>query len=85
MRRLALPMCPGKASQLKKEYTWRASADPEIFIPMISEAKKYADIVVVQSHWGQEYDNDPNDRQRQLARAMSDAELTSSSAITRTS
>lgn len=40
---------------------------------MISEAKKHADIVVVQSHWGQEYDNDPNDRQRQLARAMSDA------------
>ena len=40
---------------------------------MISKAKKKADLVIVQTHWGQEYDNDPNDRQRQLARAMSDA------------
>ncbi|MGF9980409.1 capsular polyglutamate synthetase PgsA [Bacillus subtilis] len=63
----------GKGFAAKKNTPGVLPADPEIFIPMISEAEKHADIVVVQSHWGQEYDNDPNDRQRQLARAMSDA------------
>ncbi|KAF1678040.1 MULTISPECIES: capsular polyglutamate synthetase PgsA [Bacillus] len=63
----------GKSFGAKRKTPGVLPADPEVFIPMISEAKQRADIVVVQSHWGQEYDNDPNDRQRQLARAMSDA------------
>src|SRR5690625_1733869 len=47
--------------------------DPTIFIPMIGEASENADLGVVHAHWGQEYDNDPTTRQRELARAMSDA------------
>ncbi|ADP34085.1 capsular biosynthesis protein [Bacillus atrophaeus] len=63
----------GKNFTARKNTPGVLPADPEIFIPMISKAKKNADIVVVQAHWGQEYDNDPNDRQRELGRAMSDA------------
>ncbi len=48
-------------------------ADPSIFIPMISQAAEKADVVVVHAHWGQEYNNEVNDRQRELARAMSKA------------
>ncbi|ASB87116.1 CapA family protein [Bacillus sonorensis] len=46
---------------------------PKVFIPMIAEASKKADLVVVHVHWGQEYDNEPNDRQRDLAKAIADA------------
>lgn len=63
----------GKGFAAKRNAPGVLPANPELFIPMISKAKKKADLVIVQTHWGQEYDNDPNDRQRQLARAMSDA------------
>lgn len=46
---------------------------PKIFIPMIAEASKKADLVIVHVHWGQEYDNEPNDRQKDLAKAIADA------------
>ncbi|MCY7768968.1 CapA family protein [Bacillus haynesii] len=46
---------------------------PKIFIPMIAEASKKADLVLVHVHWGQEYDNEPNDRQKDLAKAIADA------------
>lgn len=40
---------------------------------MIAEASKKADLVLVHVHWGQEYDNEPNDRQKDLAKAIADA------------
>ncbi|MES9792247.1 CapA family protein [Priestia megaterium] len=48
-------------------------AKPEIFIPLIEEAKENADLVVVHAHWGQEYDTTPSPRQEGLAKAMADS------------
>ncbi|WP_353625580.1 CapA family protein [Bacillus sp. JCM 19041] len=47
--------------------------NPDVFVPMVTQASNEADLVVVHAHWGQEYENRPNDRQRMLARALSDA------------
>jgi len=49
------------------------AANPEYFIPMIDEAKKNADLVFVNIHWGAEYENEPHPRQVELAHAISDA------------
>ena len=48
-------------------------AKPEIFIPLIHEAKENADLVVVNAHWGQEYDTEPSPRQKKLAETMADS------------
>lgn len=48
-------------------------AKPEIFIPLIQEAKEKANLVVVHAHWGEEYDTTPSPRQKGLAKAMADA------------
>lgn len=50
-----------------------AAATPDNMVPAIKEAKENADLVTVQIHWGQEYDNEPHPRQEKLARAMVDA------------
>ncbi|WP_137790869.1 CapA family protein [Bacillus sp. E(2018)] len=50
-----------------------ANADPTIFMPLISEAKRNADLVVVHMHWGQEYDAEASPRQVGLGHALSDA------------
>lgn len=49
------------------------SAAPDVVLPLIKKADSKADLVVVNIHWGQEYDNDPSPRQQELARAMVDA------------
>ncbi|MCD7035589.1 CapA family protein [Metabacillus sp. GX 13764] len=46
---------------------------PKIFIPLIAEAKEKADLVIVNAHWGQEYDTKPHPRQKEFAHAMADA------------
>ena len=48
-------------------------AKPEIFIPLIHEAKENADLVVVHAHWGQEYETEPSPRQKKLAETMADS------------
>lgn len=48
-------------------------ANPEIILPIINKAQSTADLVIVNIHWGQEYDNDPSPRQKQLAKAMAKA------------
>src|SRR4051794_38987731 len=48
-------------------------AKPEIFIPLINEAKENADLVVVHAHWGQEYETETSQRQKKLAEAMADS------------
>jgi poly-gamma-glutamate synthesis protein (capsule biosynthesis protein) len=49
-----------------------ARAIPENIFPAIEEARENADLVFVNIHWGQEYDNEPHPRQKKLARAMID-------------
>ncbi|ASF40573.1 capsular biosynthesis protein [Halobacillus halophilus] len=47
-----------------------AAADPESFLPLVREAKENADMVVVNIHWGAEYDNKPHPRQQEMAKAI---------------
>lgn len=53
------------------------STNPDVLFEQISKAKDpkkgNADLVVVNTHWGQEYDNEPSPRQEALAKAMVDA------------
>lgn len=48
----------------EKMISW---ADPEKMTREISQARKNADVVVVEFHWGTEYTSQPNDQQRELA------------------
>ncbi|GGF22110.1 PGA biosynthesis protein CapA [Halobacillus andaensis] len=48
-------------------------ADPQTFLPLIQEAKQNADLVFVHVHWGKEYENAVQPRQRDFAHAMADA------------
>ncbi|WP_110112176.1 CapA family protein [Bacillus sp. CGMCC 1.16541] len=48
-------------------------ADPDVIFEVIQNAKDNADLVVVNAHWGQEYDVEPSPRQEGLAKAMVDA------------
>ncbi|MED3822404.1 CapA family protein [Priestia flexa] len=48
-------------------------ADPDVIFETIQEAKENADLVVVNAHWGAEYDVEPSERQQGLAKAMVDA------------
>lgn len=50
-----------------------AKASPENIVPTIKRAKLNADYVFVNVHWGIEYNNDPSDRQIDIAHAMVDA------------
>ncbi|MBS4190477.1 CapA family protein [Bacillus sp. FJAT-49705] len=60
-----------------KEQGGVLSANPDVFFEMIAKAKDpkqgNADLVVVNVHWGQEYDTDTSPRQKALAKAMVDA------------
>ncbi|MGD6875700.1 CapA family protein [Bacillus infantis] len=53
------------------------SANPDVLFEMIEKAKNEdhgnADLVVVNVHWGQEYDTEATPRQKALAKAMVDA------------
>lgn len=42
-------------------------------LPIIKEARKEADLIIVHSHWGVEYDSSPNPRQQEIGRALVDA------------
>jgi poly-gamma-glutamate synthesis protein (capsule biosynthesis protein) len=48
-------------------------ADPDLIFSTIQQAKANADLVVVNAHWGEEYDAQPSPRQEGLAKAMVDA------------
>jgi len=50
-----------------------ARIDPERIESEISRAKAGCDFLVVTVHWGNEYENYPSDRQRELAHLMLDA------------
>lgn len=47
--------------------------EPDLFMPLIAEASEQADLVFVHVHWGVEYDSGVSTRQKELAKAMSDA------------
>lgn len=48
-------------------------ANPNYIFEVIQQAKANADLVLVNAHWGQEYDVEPSLRQQGLAKAMVDA------------
>ncbi|AAM26220.1 MULTISPECIES: capsular polyglutamate synthetase CapA [Bacillus] len=60
-----------------KEQPGSLSMNPDVLLKQISKAKDpkkgNADLVVVNTHWGEEYDNKPSPRQEALAKAMVDA------------
>lgn len=47
--------------------------NPELVLPLVKEASLNADLVFVHIHWGQEYDNKPSPRQKEMAKAVVDA------------
>ncbi|OCN06158.1 hypothetical protein A4S06_00145 [Erysipelotrichaceae bacterium MTC7] len=47
--------------------------DPVIMEQDMAEANKHSDIQMVSMHWGEEYQFEPNDEQKQLAQSLSDA------------
>lgn len=49
------------------------TADPHLYMPLVHEAKRYADLVIVHMHWGQEYDSQAHPRQVDMAKAIADA------------
>lgn len=49
-----------------------ARATPENIVPAIQEAKKNADLVIVNVHWGIEYNKKPSERQEEMAKIMAD-------------
>jgi poly-gamma-glutamate synthesis protein (capsule biosynthesis protein) len=48
-------------------------ADPDLFMPLVNEAKEQADLVIVHMHWGQEYDSNAHPRQIDMGKAIADA------------
>lgn len=50
-----------------------SSAEENKIAAEVAEAKKHADIVIVQYHWGTEYITPPEDRQKQLGRLTIDS------------
>lgn len=62
-----------KGGTVKRDFPGVIPARPETSLPLIEKAKKNADLVIVQVHWGVEYDNNVHPRQKDLGRAMVDA------------
>ena len=60
-----------------KEQAGVLNMNPDIFFKLIRKAKRAtegnADLVIVNAHWGDEYDAEANPRQKALAKAMVDA------------
>lgn len=63
-------------------YQWGYSTDHqgganktrlEDVLPLVKEARKNADLVIVHSHWGVEYDSSENPRQREIGHALVNA------------
>ncbi|MFB0959014.1 MAG: CapA family protein [Clostridiaceae bacterium] len=63
-------------------YQWGYSTDHQAganktrltdVLPIVKEARKNADLVIVHSHWGVEYDSSPNPRQKEIGRALVNA------------
>lgn len=48
-------------------------ADPTVVIPLVREAKKNADLVIVHMHWGDEYFTNPTKEQKNMAKALAQA------------
>lgn len=44
-----------------------------LYIVKEAREKEYADLIIVHSHWGVEYDSSPNPRQQEIGRALVDA------------
>ncbi|MFJ1118761.1 CapA family protein [Bacillus thuringiensis] len=61
----------------KKDQAGVLNTNPDVFFEQIRKAKSIqegnADIVIVNVHWGEEYDTEANPRQKSLAKAMVDA------------
>ncbi len=60
-------------------YQWGFSTDHQAganktrltdLLPIVKEAKKNSDLVIVHSHWGIEYDSSPTPRQKEIGRAL---------------
>ena len=63
-------------------YQWGYSTDHQAganktrlidMLPLVKEAKKNADLVIVHSHWGIEYDSSPTPRQEEIGHALVNA------------
>lgn len=63
-------------------YQWGYSTDHQAganktrltdLLPLVKEAKKNADLVIVHSHWGIEYDSSPTPRQEEIGHALVNA------------
>lgn len=50
-----------------------SDADEETIRKEIAEARKNADVIIVQYHWGEEYRSQPDERQKELGRFTIDA------------
>lgn len=50
-----------------------ARATPENIVPTLQNAEKNADLVIVNVHWGIEYNKKPSKRQEKMAHAISEA------------
>ncbi len=48
-------------------------ADPDVFVPLIREARQDADLVIVNFHWGEEYDLRVRADQREMAESAAQA------------
>lgn len=57
----------------KKPQSYRYHAfDKEKMMEDVNKAKKVSDVIVVSCHWGKEYDNEPNDFQKEYAQYLTD-------------
>ena len=59
-------------SDLPNDY-YAVPWDEEAFAADYARARAAADVVIAYLHWGDEYTHEPNDEQRQIARACADA------------
>jgi len=64
---------PQREGQPVLPYVDSARDMPEALVPVIQQARETHDVIVVLAHWGTEYDEEPERRQRIAAHALIDA------------
>lgn len=57
----------------RKDRSGALPAKPDIYLPLVSEAKANADLVLIHVHWGLEYDSGFHPRQKDIGHALIDA------------
>lgn len=62
-----------KSFGARKDRAGVLPARPDIYLPLVTEAKTNADVVLVHVHWGLEYDSGFHPRQRDIGHALVDA------------